>query len=91
MIEIHLYGRFRQLADNPQTKADSIRVEPVRPGDRIRDVLNRLGIQATEVSHIFLNGEYSADSRLVHPGDRLGVFPTELALLYRQYFPKLTE
>ena len=41
--------------------------------------------------NIFLNGEYSGLGRLVKDGDRLGIFPDNMQLLYRQYFEKVKE
>ncbi len=89
MIEVHLYGKFRSVAPNPDVRGDSIVMAPFHDGDTIEAVVRRLGLDPAEVSHLFLNGEYSSLRRRVKSGDRLGVFPREMALLYRQYFPKI--
>lgn len=70
---------------------DAVHYLPVDAGMTIGGVLARLGIDPGQVSHLFLNGEYSGVRRRVWPGDRLGVFPRDMALLYRQYFPKVEE
>ena len=87
-MEIHLYGKLRRFAQNRVVSQDSIVKLPVEDGDTIGSVLNRIGIDPKETSNLFLNGEASLLSRQVSDGDRLGVFPDDMALLYKQYFKK---
>lgn len=90
MIEIHLYGKLRRFAANPNPAEDSVVSAPVEDGNTIQDVLVRLGIPLREVgSNIFLNWQYSALNRRVRDGDRLAVFPDDMQLLYRWYFAKI--
>ncbi|MDR5694942.1 MAG: MoaD/ThiS family protein [Armatimonadota bacterium] len=91
MVEVHLYGRFKKLLGNLSAMEEAITFLPVEEGDTIADVLRRLGIEREDVSHLFLNAEYSGLRRKIKPGDRLGIFPKEMGLLYRQYFPKIEE
>ena len=57
--------------------------------DTIEDIIRRIGSPNEEIgSNIFLNGEYSALKRRVRDGDRLGVFPDNMQLLYKWYFHK---
>ena len=51
-------------------------------------ILARMGIALEDTSNIFLNGELSAPARSVSDGDRLGIFPDDMALLYSWYFVK---
>ena len=89
MIEVHLYGKLRRFSDNLDPTRDSIVNLPVEEGDTIEDILRRIGIPNEEIgSNIFLNGEYSALKRRVRDGDRLGVFPDNMQLLYKWYFHK---
>jgi hypothetical protein len=89
MIELHLYGRFRRLAPNADVAGESVVFMPVEEGDTIEEIVRRLGIDPDDLSHLFLNAEYSGIRRRVKSGDRLGIFPREMGLLYRQYFPKI--
>ena len=89
MIEVWLYGKHRRLVPNSARDANSIVYVPVQDGDTILSVLERIGIPLEETSNIFLNGELSAPSRSVAEGDRLGVFPDDMALLYKWYFSRL--
>lgn len=89
MIEVHLYGKLRRFTDNQDPSRDSIITAPVRDGDSIESIVQRIGIPPEELgNNIFLNGEYSALERKVSDGDRLGIFPDDMQLLYKWYFHK---
>ncbi len=90
MIEVHLYGKLRRFSDNQDPTRDSIIYIPVEEGDTIENIIRRIGIPHEALgSNIFLNGEYSALERKVKDGDRLGVFPNDMQLLYKWYFSKI--
>jgi len=92
MIEVHLYGKLRRFTDNQDPTHDSIIYIPVEEMDTIEDIIRHIGIPFDAVgSNIFLNGEYSALDRTVRDGDRLGVFPNDMQLLYKWYFNKIGE
>jgi hypothetical protein len=88
MINIYLYGKLRDFGPDTAVDSDCSVQMAVQPGDTIADVLRRIGIAPDQIVHLFLNHQYSALTRQVHDGDRLGVFGHDMALLYRQYFPK---
>jgi molybdopterin converting factor small subunit len=88
MIKVHLYGRLRRFADKQDPSSDSVLHVPVEGGETIEDIVRYIGIPREELGrNIFLNGTLSALSREVKDGDRLGLFPWDMSLLYRQYFP----
>ena len=87
-VEVHLYGKLRRVAGCSNPTSDCVRRVPVREGEAISDVLTRLGIGLSEISNMFLNGELSAATRAVRSGDRLGVFPDDMATLYKWYFAR---
>jgi len=92
MIEIHLYGKLRRYSDQKTPVQESVIRIDVIEEDTIQTIINRLGIQSSEMSScIFLNGEYSGLTRRVKNGDRLGLFPDNMLLLYRQHFEKVEE
>ena len=71
---------------------ESIVYVDARDGDTIRSIVERMGIPLDELGrNIFLNGEYSGLKRPVKDNDRLGIFPDDMTLLYRQYFKKVEE
>ena len=87
-VEVHLYGKLRRLAGSQDTASECIASVSIKDGDSIADVLARLGVPLAETSNLFLNGQLSLPTRPVQPGDRVGVFPNDMALLYRWYFAK---
>jgi len=88
MIEVHLYGKLRRFAIEQDPTSDSVLHVPIKEGEIIEDIVRRIGIPRKELGrNIFLNGKLSALSREVKDGDRLGLFPWDMSLLYRQYFP----
>ena len=90
-LDVWLYGQFRHLAPEHGATDDSVMQIPLRNGDVIEDIVRRLGIDPAQVRHLFLNHQYSTLKRRVKPGDRLAVFGVDMALLYRQYFPKIED
>ncbi len=90
MIEVHLYGKLRRFTDNLDPSRESITKVKTKKDDTIIDIARRIGIPDTELGpNIFLNGEYSALTRRVKNGDRLGLFPDDMVLLYKWYFKKV--
>ena len=89
MLEVYLYGKLRQFSDNQDPRRNSIVFTQVEDGDTIEKIIKRIGIPMMDVGrNIFLNGEYSRLTRHVEDGDRLGLFPNDMQLLYKQYFVK---
>jgi hypothetical protein len=88
MIDIYLFGELRKFGPQVPLDTDCLVQMPVQAGDTIVDIVRRLGIDPDRIAHLFLNYQYSAMTRRVKDGDRLGIFGRDLALLYRQYFAK---
>jgi len=82
MIEVHLHGKLRRFTDNLDPSRDSVIHVTNGKGDSIADIIRRIGIPDNEVGpNLFLNGEYSPQSRKVHHGDRLGIFPDDMPMI----------
>lgn len=90
-IEVRLFGALAARFGVTSAFLPARRHVAIGADARIADVLAALGIQRDEVGHVFLNAQYSAPTRPVRPGDRLGVFGRDLALLYRQYFRPIAD
>jgi molybdopterin converting factor small subunit len=54
----------------------------------IADILDKYKIEKEETSHLFVNGTYSGFNKRVKDGDRVGLFPKNMSLLYKWYFTK---
>ena len=82
MVEVHLYGKLRRFSDNQEPTRDSIIFVPVKEGDTIRDIVRLIGIPFEELgNNIFLNGRYFDIEHQVKNGDRLGLFPNNMAMI----------
>ncbi len=87
MIHVHLYGKLRRFAEERDARFDSIVSVPWRAGDTVEAIVERLGIPIEELgSNLFLNGRYAILESPVADGDRLGLFPDDMQLLYKWYF-----
>ncbi len=87
-LEIRLYGKFGDLAIETDSTSGSIGIMRIEENsfEKISDVLDYLGLDEEEVSHLFLNGEYSAPTRQIPKDSRLAIFPKDMSLLYKWYF-----
>ena len=54
----------------------------------IADILERYGIEKEDTGHLFVNGVYSGFTKKVKDGDRVGLFPSNMKLLYKWYFTR---
>jgi molybdopterin converting factor small subunit len=90
LIDVHLYGKLRRFTEQKSATEDSILFIEPRDKDTIRGTITRLNIPLSEIgSNIFLNGELSSLDRAIKDGDRLGVFPDDMQLLYKWYFKRM--
>lgn len=55
---------------------------------RVSDVMDKLDILESEVSHIFVNGRYSGIGKEVQEGDRVGLFPKNMGIIFAE-IPKI--
>ena len=89
MIEVQLYGKLRRFAEQKKPTAESVVYVPYTENLTIEKILEIIGIPHEEVGkNIFLDGEYSELTREVQSGQRLGIFPDDMQLLYKWYFVK---
>jgi len=50
----------------------------------VLDIIKDLDINSDEISHIFINGIYSGPGKLVKKGDRVGIFPKRMGLMFKE-------
>jgi len=83
LIEVHLYGRLRRLAAQSGVWRPSIAWVDLQEGT-VAQVMEALGVGPEEVSNIFINGRYdpAAPDQTVRSGDRIGLFPPDMRMLY---------
>jgi molybdopterin converting factor small subunit len=87
-IQIKLFGDLRKKAQTEApTGGSPITLTIDDPKlERVSDILRKLGIEETEVSHIFINGKYSGLRKKVQSNDIVSLFPKNMGLLYKWYF-----
>ena len=87
MIAVHLYGKLRRFAVDRDARSASILPVPCEASDTVASVVDRIGIPRAEIgSNIFRNGRYADLDTPVSDGDRLGLFPEDMQLLYKWLF-----
>ena len=57
----------------------------------VGDILEKYDIAPEETHHLFVNSIYSGLNKKVNDGDRVGIFPKNMALLYKWYFKRDNE
>ncbi len=50
----------------------------------IYDILKKFGLEENEISHIFVNGKYCGMGTILHEGDRVGIFPKNMGLIFAE-------
>lgn len=83
MIEVHLYGRLRRLAAQSGVHRPSVTWVDL-PVGTVAQVIEALGVEPEAVSNVFVNGRYdpAALDQTVRSGDRIGLFPPDMRMLY---------
>ena len=85
MVEIHLYGKLRNYAENRQPMEDTVLWRETEDGDTLASVLEEMGIPNDEIKHIFVNAKLlvtrtSSGPLYGYPQQRDTVFDWDLNL-----------
>ncbi|MFX1451941.1 MAG: MoaD/ThiS family protein [Promethearchaeota archaeon] len=83
-LQVKLYGDLKKKVKHKKVDVGApttlnIKDESI---EIVTDILKKLGIRESEISHIFVNGKYSKLGRKVKNGDRIGLFPKRMALIF---------
>jgi len=84
VITIKLYGDLREKSpqlNNDTALPSTLNIEPEEL-KTVMDILNKFSIIQDEISHIFVNGKYSGSGKEVKNGDRIGIFPKRMGLIF---------
>jgi molybdopterin converting factor small subunit len=83
-IKVKLYGDLKEKA--PQSNDNSISPSTliIEIGDikTVLDILNKFSIKQEEISHVFVNAKYSELRKEIKNGDRIGLFPKRMGLIF---------
>lgn len=83
-ISVKLYGDLRQKIQNRKNTSGipkNLNIE-IRGLQTVLDLLKQLNIDESEISHIFVNGIYSGAGKVVNAGDRIGIFPRRMGIMF---------
>ena len=85
-ILIKLYGKLREnVKDVDLEKGLPVTFNIEDSNVRfVYDILKKYGINENELSHIFVNGKYCGIGKEVRDGDRVGLFPKNMALIFAE-------
>ncbi len=82
MIEVYLYGKLRRFTDNEDPTHNSVIYVSAKKSDTIKDIVRCIGIPLEEIGgNILHNGGIFPLEREVKDGDRLGIFPDNMAMV----------
>jgi molybdopterin converting factor small subunit len=86
-IYLKLFGDLRKKVD-PNIKGTlSLRLELDNSEiSKVDGILKKFNIDENEVYHIFVNSIYAGLKKNVKDGDKVSLFPRNMALLYKWYF-----
>ena len=87
-IQIRLYGDLRKKVQQQSDDDGAPCIINIENEGTVSDILKKLSIEESEVSHIFVACKYSGISKKIRIGDRVALFPKNMGLLYKWYFNK---
>lgn len=82
-------GLIYKISDKGYKKTSPLDINITNEGvEFVSDILKKFKIEKSETSHIFVNGVYAGFRKRVNDGDRVGIFPKNMGLLYKWYFTR---
>ncbi|MFX0033759.1 MAG: hypothetical protein ACFE8E_14575 [Candidatus Hodarchaeota archaeon] len=89
-ILVKFFGNLvSKIANNESERSSPLNININSEGiEFVADILKKFSIEESETSHIFVNGVYAGIKKRVKDGDRVGIFPKNMGLLYKWYFTR---
>jgi molybdopterin synthase sulfur carrier subunit len=90
-LKVKLYGTLKEKLNTQALSGEDSEKLKINGKENLRvaDVLDTLGISESEISHIFVNSRYSGIGKKVKEGDRIGIFPKNMAVMFAE-IPKIS-
>lgn len=87
-IQVKLFGDLRKKVQKEEIIGVSSIILTIEDPkiETVFDILTKLAIEESEISHIFVNGKYSGLRKKVKSNDLVALFPRNMGLLYKWYF-----
>jgi molybdopterin converting factor small subunit len=85
-ILVKLYGKLREnVKDVDLEKGLPVTLNIEESNVHfVYDIVEKFAISEDELSHIFVNGKYCGIGKEVRDGDRVGLFPKNMALIFAE-------
>jgi len=85
-ILVKLYGNLRENVKDLELERGLPVTLNIKDGSVhfVDDIVKKLAISEGELSHIFVNGKYCGIGKEVKDGDRVGLFPKNMALMFAE-------
>ncbi len=85
-ILLKLYGKLRENIKDVDLKKGLPVTLNIEKSDVhfVYDIVEKFAISEDELSHIFVNGKYCGIGEEVRDGDRVGLFPKNMALIFAE-------
>jgi len=83
-LSVKLYGDLRDKHPNKIKKLglpNTLNLE-ITGLKTVLDIFKQLSIEENEISHVFVNGIYSGAGKILRDGDRIGIFPKKMAIMF---------
>ena len=74
-VEVRLYGEFAKLRGSGLTLT-------LPPDSTVAQAVQALGLPAERLGPVFVDGRYARLSRPLAGGERVGIFPSSMSLVY---------
>lgn len=84
VLRIKVYGDLREKIPNIRSKSGTPITLNIKSDkiERVEDILGRFNIIEGEISHIFINNKFSGIGDRVKNGDRIGIFPKRMGIIF---------
>ena len=86
-IKLLLYGNLkRKVKSNNKIPGSPLKLNLVIDDkiNTIYNILKKFNLEETEISHIFVNGKYCGLGEILQDGDRVGIFPKNMGLIFAE-------
>jgi len=85
-ILVKLYGKLRRnFKDVDLERGLPVTLNIERSNVHfVYDIVEKFAISEDELSHIFVNGKYCGIGKEIRDGDRVGLFPKNMALMFAE-------
>ena len=81
---VKFYGDLKKksLVQSGDSRIPATMEIEINKGCTVFDLLKQFNIEENEISHIFVNGVYCGSGKVIKSGDRVGIFPRRMGIMF---------